>query len=348
VDADGALTLGINFYVDTTLVTYADGLNRLTGMMMQRYSLLRRWLWCVAVVRADGVCAVHISIMNHRASVLASPDSRTQIGFIQDIRIRDGESENWFQIGRDILYQRQLAFLRSLLEPYAGGVPMRSGPPFCAPGAAPLVLLVPRVGVVLCDIVERRAICGTTSNSCTSCGAAVMVPATKGRVSDDENAKLVESLIGKVSHMASRRDVTAPVRVLQLCAVTGMLPNVLLLRQWWTPFAQQQRHRDPGVRHTLLAKPEYALPSRVGAAMPSLTTIAVKTIADKYRERGCTPFVEPALELPADPACAAWVVLAGVPLAQRTPLDYLHMVRPPTLVQPECLLHSAVFVVLTV
>lgn len=44
------------------------------------------------------MCAVHVSVMSHRASVLASPDSRVQIGFIQDVKKRMGENEKWFQV----------------------------------------------------------------------------------------------------------------------------------------------------------------------------------------------------------------------------------------------------------
>ena len=67
--------------------------------------------------------------------------------------------------------------------------------------------------------------------------------------------------------------------------------------------------------------------------MPSLTTIAGKKVADAYRDHGYVPYVVPALELPRedseadsddDGACARF--LAHMPLASRTPLDYLHMV----------------------
>jgi hypothetical protein len=68
--------------------------------------------------------------------------------------------------------------------------------------------------------------------------------------------------------------------------------------------------------------------------MPSLTTVAMTSSTDKYRERGCVPFVSPALELPVDGSSALSLLLAHKPLAWRTPLDYLHMVRTAVLCAP--------------
>jgi hypothetical protein len=145
-------------------------------------------------------------VLNHRASVLASPDSRVQIGFIQKVRRRDGENDKWFQLARDLLYQKQLAFLVSLLEPYANGVPMRAGPPFSPTGgghvaaATPYVLVVPRVGVVLCDILGRRSITGTTASHCSSCNATVMVSPAPEDIGDEEHAALMHGYHGRVCH----------------------------------------------------------------------------------------------------------------------------------------------------
>jgi hypothetical protein len=69
--------------------------------------------------------------------------------------------------------------------------------------------------------------------------------------------------------------------------------------------------------------------------MPSLTTLAGMKVADTYREAGFTPFIEPAFETPAPTAAGddsedsrprRARLLAGIPLAARLPLDYLHMV----------------------
>jgi hypothetical protein len=150
--------------------------------------------------RDEGVCPIHVSVMNHRAAVLASPDSRVQIGFIQDVTSRPEENDAWFKIARDQLLQRQLDFVRGLVEPYADGIALRAGPPFCSQASAPFILLVPRLGVVLCDIVERRAIAGLASNRCTSCGDRVMIPAEhRDKVGDEETADMNEPFSGKVS-----------------------------------------------------------------------------------------------------------------------------------------------------
>jgi hypothetical protein len=164
-----------------------------------------------AVSDKNSAHAVHLALLNHRASVLASPTARTQIGFIQQVQLRDDDDRLWFSNACAQLYQRQFELILELLAPYADGVPMRAGLPFCAPGAAPFVLVVPRVATMLCDIVERRFVSASTSNTCTLCGEAVSAAATSGKVGDGELAILRRAFRG------------------QVCAVVKTMPCPL----WW-------------------------------------------------------------------------------------------------------------------
>jgi hypothetical protein len=158
-------------------------------------------------------------VMNHRAAVLASPASRTQIGFFQQVLLRRGDDETWFRTASAMFYQHQWELLTGLLAPYAGGVPMRAGPPFCAADTphAPFVLLVPRFASVLCDIVERRYVTASTSNACTTCGEVVSMRAARDDpgIGDDEMDAVEHWFRGEVR---------------SLCAPLSLLLRMMLAR----------------------------------------------------------------------------------------------------------------------
>jgi hypothetical protein len=276
-------------------------------------------------------------VMNHRAAVLASPASRTQIGFFQQVLLRRGDDETWFRTASAMFYQHQWELLTGLLAPYAGGVPMRAGPPFCAADTphAPFVLLVPRFASVLCDIVERRYVTASTSNACTTCGEVVSMRAAR----DDPGIGVDE--MDAVEHWfrGEVRSLCAPLSLLLRMMLARLLRpsrtwNVAVLHgQWWTDEEQERRHRDPSARWKLLT--ERPVPDRVGSALPSAGAGATKRAADEYRQAGYMPFVRCAFEpapLAADAAVESQqqaaqmrLLLGGVSLAQRTPLDFLHM-----------------------